>query len=168
MTRIRDFFADSDWVDHEVLRPLSHIRANWELEWDPETKRYKHEDDSYGALLNVLIDELDSCAPPKHYHDNEDCLGEYVKNKLNWGIRKRGIKWVSGDGSVLGPGDYLALLEQGGFGEAGEQNLVLAAAGRIKAAIDRGQKHFDQMERSHQYILAGVLAAVLYHRGSYE
>lgn len=47
-------------------------------------------------------------------------------------------------------------------------DLVEATAGRIKAAIDRGQNHFDDMERSHQVILAGVLVAILYHRESHE
>jgi hypothetical protein len=45
---------------------------------------------------------------------------------------------------------------------------VQAAAGRIHAAIDRGQLHFDDMEWSHQVILAGVLAAILYHREPQE
>jgi len=46
--------------------------------------------------------------------------------------------------------------------------MVLAAAGRVHAAIQNGQMHFDEMERSHQVILAGVLAAILYHREPYE
>lgn len=168
MTRIRDFFADSDWVDREVLRQLSHIRGNWELQWNSLTGYYEHEDDSYAALLNKLIDELDSCDPASHYHDNEDRLGEYVQRRLNWGIRKQGNRWVKANGSVLTPNNYLALLEQGGYNDISQQELIQAAAGRIQAAIHRNQLHFDKMERSHQYLLAGVLAAILYHRGDYE
>ena len=60
------------------------------------------------------------------------------------------------------------MLEQGGFKTDGDSDLILAAAGRIKAAIERGQRHFDDMERSHQVVLAGVLAAILYHREPQE
>lgn len=164
MTTVRDFFAWSDWVDHEVLRPLSHIRANWELTWNHDSKHYEPEEDSFADLLNQLVDELDGCDPPARYHDNEDVLGEYVQRKLNWGVRKHGRTWVNADGSRLGVDDYVALLEQGGFDDAGQAGLVKAAAGRIQAAIRRGQTRFDQMERGHQYMLAGVLAVILYHR----
>ncbi|MDL5054218.1 hypothetical protein QQ056_11755 [Oscillatoria laete-virens NRMC-F 0139] len=58
--------------------------------------------------------------------------------------------------------------EQGGFKTDGDSDLVLAAAGRIKAAIDRGQTHFDDMERSHRIVLAGILAIIPCHRDSLE
>ena len=60
------------------------------------------------------------------------------------------------------------MIEQGGFKTGGDHDLVDAAAGRIRAAINHGQKHFDDMERGHQVIFAGVLAAILYHRESHE
>lgn len=161
---IRQFFSCSDWVDHQVLRPLSHIRGNWELTWDHDSQSYVPEDNSYAALLNDLITELDSCTPPKRYHNNEDILGRYVAKHLNWGVTKKGSRWVGANGKVLHPSDYLALLEQGGFGDNNQSDLVKAAAGRIHAAINRGQTHFDEMEQSHQDMLAGVLAAILYHR----
>ena len=41
---IRSFFAWSDRLDHDVLRPLSHVRANWELWWDATSQRYETED----------------------------------------------------------------------------------------------------------------------------
>ena len=165
---IRQFFESSDFMEHEVLRPLSHIRANWELQIDPKTGRYLEEEDSFAALFNYLIDELATTQPPLRYHDNEDRLGEHVQVHLNWKIKKAGNSWVNQDGTRLHPSDYLALLEQGGFDNKGVRNLVLAASGRIQAAIQRGQMHFDDMERSHQVILAGVLAAILYHREPYE
>ncbi len=151
-----------------MLRPLSHIRGNWELQIDPETGRYLEEEDSFAALFNALIDELASTQPSLRYHDNEDRLGEHVQKHLNWKIRKPGSTWVNQDGSRLHHSDYLALLEQGGFDIHGVRNLVLAASGRVHAAIQRGQMHFDDMERSHQVVLAGVLAAILYHREPYE
>lgn len=164
MTTVRDFFAWSDWVEREVLRPLSHIRANWELTWDHYARRYRPEKDSFAELLNELIDELDACDPPQRYHDNEDLLGECVQRKSNWGVKKVGRAWVRPDGGRLGPDDYVVLLHQGAFEDVDQEELVKAASGRIQAAIVRGQSHFDQMELSHQYILAGVLGSIHYHR----
>ena len=168
VNNIREFFEPGDYMEHEVLRPLSHIRANWELQIDSESGRYLEEEDSFAALFNALIDELATTQPPLRYHDNEDRLGEHVQKHLNWKIRKAGSTWVNQEGSRLHPSDYLALLEQGGFDHDGIPNLVLAASGRIQAALERGQYHFDDMERSHQVILAGVLGAILYHREPYE
>lgn len=165
---IRQFFEPSDFMEHEVLRPLSHIQANWELQIDPKTGRYLEEEGSFAALFNSLIDELATTQPPLRYHDNEDRLAEHVQEHLNWKIKKLGSTWVKQDGTRLHPSDYLSLLEQGGFDNMGVRNLVLAASGRVHAAILRGQVHFDDMERSHQVILAGVLAAILYHREPYE
>lgn len=164
MGDVWDFFACSDYLDHEVLRPLSHIRANWEVSWDPVTSRCIPEEDSYAQLLNEVIDELGACVPPLKYHDNEDRLGEHVQRTLNWGIVKKGKRWVGRDGDVLCPGEYVTMLEQGGYKDFDLNDLLLAAAGRIRAAIDRGQSHFDDMEQGHRYLLAGVLACIVYHR----
>jgi len=168
MNPIRRFFEASDFIEHEVLRPLSHIRGNWELIVDQETGRYLDEEDSFAWLFNHLIDEFEQAKPPARYHDSEDQLGEEVQRRLNWNISKGNGVWVNKDGNRLHPSDYLAMLEQGAFKADGVGELVLAAAGRIHAAIARGQSHFDDMERSHQVILAGVLAAILYHREPYE
>jgi len=56
------------------------------------------------------------------------------------------------------------ILEQGGFHDINETELVQAATGRIQTALDLGQLHFDEMEDSHRKILAGVLCIILYHR----
>ena len=151
-----DFFANSEFLDYEVLRPLSHIKGNWELTWDRINQRYVEEDDSYAGLLNVLIAEIVNATPPARYHDNEDRLAEYVRTNLKWPIYKVGNRWI-GD-------DYRSIIEQGGFDDLDEENLVLAAAGRIRAAIDRGQQYYDDMEESHRRMLAAVLAVILYHR----
>ncbi len=64
-----------------------------------------------------------------------------------------------------GRGDsYTVILEQGGFDDEDQQNLILAAAGRIIAAINYNQLHFDDMEKGHRNMLAEVLAIILYHR----
>jgi hypothetical protein len=153
----KEFFSNSDLLDHLVLRPLSHIKANWEITWDRDKQEYETEEESYAELLNLLIEELSHVNPPSRYHENEDCLAEYViSSKLNWNIKKVGGRWVGED--------YAFILEQGGFYDIDEENLILATAGRIKAAIDRNQIHFDDMEQSHQKMLADVLAIILYHR----
>src|SRR5580692_731710 len=71
---IRQFFAWSDWLDHEVLRPLSHIRSNWEASWDSVNRCYESENDSFATELNILIGDLTTTAAPDRYHDNEDIL----------------------------------------------------------------------------------------------
>jgi len=168
MNQVRHFFEASDFTDHEVLRPLSHIRPNWELAIDSTTGIYVDEEGSFAWLLSHLIDELTLAVPPSRYHDTEDRLGEHVQKSLNWNIRKHCGIWVNADGVRLNPSDYLALLEQGAYKKDGDADLVEAASGRVWAAILRGQICFDEMERSHQVILAGVLAAILYHREPHE
>lgn len=150
------FFCNSDHLDKLVLRPLSHIKGNWELTWDKDLNKYIEEGDSFAVDLNLLIDELDRTIPPAKYHDNEDRLAEYVKTFLNWSVVKEGARWVGAD--------YDSLLEQGGFHDIDETNLVLAASGRIQAAKVRGQLHFDDMEKSHRRMLAAVISVILYHR----
>lgn len=153
---MKSFFARSDSLDREVLRPLSHILPNWETTWNAAEQKYSEEDGSYAAELNALIDELAAATPPAKYHDNEDRLAEYVVKHLKWPIRKEGKRWVGED--------YDLILQQGGFHDIDERDLVLATAGRIRAAIDRGQTHYDQMEKSHRRMLAAVLSTILYHR----
>jgi len=168
MTRLTQFFKPSDYIEHEILRPLDHMRLNWELTVNQTTGRYEDEEDSFAWLFNHLIDELETVVPPLKYHDSEDRLGEHVQKKLNWSFSKAKGIWFSAEGKRLHSSDYLAMLEQGGFKIDGDSDLVLAASGRIKAAMDRGQAHFDDMERSHQVVLAGIMASILYHRDPQE
>jgi hypothetical protein len=158
--RIRDFFANSETLDYLSLRQLSHITLSWELFWDHEKNEYVREDGSFASLLNDLIEEMSAIIPPAKYHDNEDVLAQYVIEKLNWDIKKVGNRWIGGD--------YQSILEQGGFNDLEERNLVQAATGRVVAAIDHGQLHFDEMEEGHQKILAGVMAIILYHRDNFS
>ncbi|WP_215399410.1 hypothetical protein [Rheinheimera oceanensis] len=167
-SEIQRFFQPSDFLEHEVLRPLSHIRYGWELYVVPNTGRYEDEEDTFAWLFNYLIDELSQAAQPTKYHDSEDRLAEHVKTRLNWKIKKQGSTWINQSGKRLTPSDYLATLEQGGFRLEGVQDLLDAAAGRVAAAIQRGQTHFDNMEKGHRVILAGVLAAILWHWEPYE
>jgi hypothetical protein len=156
MIDANEFFRNSDLLDRLSLRQLSHIKGNWELTWDDINGEYMPEDNSYAAQVNQLLWQLSSVHPPNKYHDNEDRLGDYVQEHLKWKIEKIGNRWVGED--------YAAILEQGGFKDVDQDNLLLAAAGRIKAARDRKQLHFDEMEQSHQKMLADVLAIILYLR----
>jgi hypothetical protein len=161
--QILGFFEASDFLEHEVLRPLSHIRPGWELFVDPTTGRYKDEEGTFAWLFNHLIKRISKSTPPDKYHDSEDRLAEHVQTSLNWKMSKhRGI-WRNAAGHRLAPNDYLVTLEQGGFKIDGIEDLIAAASGRVHAALQYGQRHFDDMERGHQVILAGVLAAILYH-----
>ena len=111
-------------------------------------------------MLNKLIGELAQLNPPTKYHIHEYCLAEYVIGYCHWTIYKVGNRWKGLD--------YVSILESAGFYDVGESNLMLAAAGRTKAAINRNQNNFDDMERSHQRILATVLSIILYHRTNFK
>ena len=152
-----DFFNNSDGLDRLVLRPLSHISLNWELTWDRNNQQYLEEENSFAKSLNKLIEELRVITPPLSYYNNEDILANYVVANLKWPIQKIGGRWIGAD--------YQSILEQGGHHDLDENNLILAASGRIKAAIKFGQKHFDDMEPSHKEMLAAVMAIIIYHRG---
>ena len=156
MANIKSFFKRSELFGYLVTRQLSHINCNWELIWDHEKQEYEPEKESFAALFNRLIEELSEVEPPIRYHENEDCLAEYVISELDWKIKKVNGRWVGQD--------YTVILEQGGFNDINEKNMMLAASGRIKAAIDRKQFNFDNMEKSHRKMLADVLACILYHR----
>ena len=158
-SRFVEFFGWSDLLDHMVTRQLAHIRENWELTWDHKIKKYESEEESYADLINELVLELSDIEPPEKYHDNEDRLAEYCKASLNWDIRKIGNRWVGSS--------YASILEQGSFKDWNQKDLCLAASGRIKAALHRGQMHFDDMEEFHRKMLADVIAIILYHRSHY-
>lgn len=155
----KDFFANSYLLDYMVLRPLSHLNISWELTWDFDNQEYEREEGTFASILNDLITEFSITVTPAKYHDNEDCLAIYVKQSLNWHIFKEKGRWKGFD--------YDSILEQGGFNDINEINLVQAAIGRIMASIDRGQNHFDDMEESHKRILASIMTIIVYHRQSY-
>lgn len=153
---LRQFFAHSDLLDHAVLRPLDHIAANWEVTWDHQAQRYEPEENSFSEQLNALIEEIAQATPPHQYHDNEDRLAQFVIKSLKWPIRKEGRRWVGVD--------YDSILEQGGFDDIDQKDLVVAATGRTVAALMHGQRHFDEMENSHRRMLGAVMSIILYHR----
>lgn len=153
---MQTFFANSTLLPYLVLRPLSHIRSNWDAMWNPAADEYLEESDSCAAILNGVVGELKKITPPLRYHDNEDRLAEYVRDKLNWQIHKVGLRWVGED--------YQLILQQGSFDDVDQKELLLALSGRIKAAVDRGQLHFDDMEDSHQKMLAAVLSVIIWQR----
>lgn len=132
-----DFFSKSEFLEYLVTRPLSHIRPNWELSWDENINGYLFEEDSYAEDLNNLIHEIESIPIPASYHDNEDCLAEYVKERHGWTIYKVKNRWIYED--------YRYIIDQGSFSPDGIPNLLQAIAGRIDTAKKYVQKHFDEM-----------------------
>ncbi len=78
-----EFFERSEYLDYEVLRPLSHIRGNWELSSGNGDFHFEKEEASFSKELSELIDEIDQTEIPARYHDNEDLLGEYDRDKIN-------------------------------------------------------------------------------------
>ncbi|RVO43466.1 hypothetical protein CN093_03935 [Sinorhizobium meliloti] len=154
--QIRNFFAESDLLDRMTLRPLSHITTSWECAWNPETRQYEPEEDSFAADLNAVIDLLATCERPTRYHDHEDTLAERTLRQLKWPIQKKASQWQGAD--------YQVILEQGAFWDIGQEDLILAAAGRVHAAMDFGQFHFDDMEERHLSMLAGLLTIIIFHR----
>ena len=151
---LRAFFAQSDCLDYMVLRPLSHIAANWEATWDVD--RYELEIDSFAGDLNEIIEQIAIAPRPARYHDNEDRLAERVVTELKWPIQKKGHLWIGAD--------YQSILEQGAFRDVGQGELAIAAAGRVHMAMDYGQTHFDEMDEAHMTMLAALMTIMIYHR----
>jgi hypothetical protein len=152
---IINFFKNSDLLDYEVLRPLSHIRSNWDLSYD-SSGYFIEEPDSFGHAFNSLLNELENTDIPQRYHDNEDQLASYVQDKLDKEIEKIGNRWIGME--------YQIILQDGGFFDFNEENLVQSAKGRIIAANNYDQFHYDDMENGHRKLLALVLSLILYHR----
>lgn len=153
------FFARSDELDRQVLRPLGHIAANWEASWDPECQRYAPEPDSFADDLNAVIDAIAATPVPERYHDHEDRIAEHAINHLGWPIQKRGARWIGAN--------YSSILENGSFHDLDQCNLIAAASGRVQKAIDFGQQDFDTMEDGHRAMLAILVTVILYQRYAY-
>jgi len=154
--QMKSFFDDSDLLLELVLLPLEHIRSNWDLYWDDDEYKYVEEEYSFARELNELIFQIASVIPPNNYHMHEDKVAIYF-NKNDWAnIEKNGRYWTGEE--------YRIILEQGGFDDWEQSDLVLAAAGRVKAAIDRGQNSIEAMENTHCKMLCIILSIILYHR----
>ncbi|MCI5167518.1 MAG: hypothetical protein D3903_15865 [Candidatus Electrothrix sp. GM3_4] len=150
-----NFFANSEDILDYVLKPLEHIRGNWDVIWDRDNDKYQEEEDSFGAELNALIHEIAQAKAPTNYHVHEDKVA--VFQTRHWdSISKKGRFWVGGE--------YREILEQGSFDDHEQQALVLSVAGRVKAALDREQYHIDEMEKKHKRMLCAILSIILYQR----
>lgn len=153
---VRGFFARSDALDYLCLRPLDHIASSWEVVWDRDGLRCVSEEDSFAADLNLFIDEIAGAVRPTRYHEDEDALIEAYLGATKWPQQKKGNRWIVAD--------YASLLEQAASADLHEARLVSAATGRVHAALDFGQMHFDNMEEGHRRILAQVVTIILYQR----
>ena len=150
------FFAQSDFLDRFVLRPLAHIAGNWEATWGGVDVGYLPEENSFAADLNAVIHLIADHPRPARYHDHEDRLAELVLNELKWPIQKKAGRWIGHD--------YEMILENGALHAFSSRELIAAACGRVHAALDFGQDHFDVMEERHQQILAAILTIIIYCR----
>jgi hypothetical protein len=153
---MEDFFKDCALLDRMVLKPLQHIEPEWELTWDEFGNEYVPEEHNLAQELNNLISELKLIRLPDSYHVHEDIIIEYFNESNGLQFEKQNGRWNYSD--------YASLLEQAGFFDINETHLINALAGRIQAAIDRGQTNFDDMESTHRKILGWVISIILYHR----
>ncbi len=158
--QVKTFFDNSEYLLELSLIQLEHIRSNWDLYWDDSNMRYSEEEDSFAKELNELIIDIASAEPPKHYHDNEDILVGFYNQNCQDKAYKEGNLW-KGEG-------YKTILEQGGFEDYQQADMVQAAAGRVKAALDRSQYNIDSMEKGHRQILCDIIANILYHRHGFD
>ena len=157
---VKLFFSNSEELEIYVTRKLSHIAPHWELTWNDENAQYQEEEGSFAKQLNKLIDDLNKTQIHENYHEKEDVVAEYVNTFLNWGVVKEGLKWTGAD--------YNSILDQGGFHDVNQQNLIYGAAGRIHSAFQFGQTGFDDMEQGHKKMLGDILTIILYHRWNGE
>ena len=102
------------------------------------------EEDSFGAELNTLINEIAEANAPINYHEHEVKVALFQTKSWDF-IRKNG-RFCEG-------AEYKSILEQGSFDDHEQKALVLSASGRIKAALDREQYHIDEMEDAHKMML---------------
>ncbi|WMO17196.1 hypothetical protein [Vibrio alginolyticus] len=149
------FFQNSDYFERLVTKPLYYIKPEYELDWVGD--KLTESEDSFACYLNQLFDELDAVVAPKNYHKFEDIIAKYSALEDST-IRKQGKLWIGQD--------YGWILENGSYNDIDEQNLVLAIAGRIRAAKRFKQYNFDDMEKGHRDMLSELLQCFIYHRSN--
>ena len=161
------FFSHSELLAHEVLRPISHVRENWEL-FPGKTEPYEVEQDSFSSELNTLIKEISVTTPPKNYHKFENNVASYMTAIRDGEYElKNGIWWDHNSGKKLNIETLEFVLEQGSSGWVAAPELVSAAAGRVKAALHYGQQHYDAMEPGHRKMLAILLTIILFRHSDH-
>ncbi|WP_060477693.1 MULTISPECIES: hypothetical protein [Pseudomonas] len=154
---VKNFFHLCHSLDELVLRPLSHLDQSWELLRSPTG--YVVEKGHLSEKLIELIDILATTTPPLKYHDNEDRLAEYLISKGSK-IRKEGRFWIGAD--------YEFVLQQASLAHTiNHTELVHAASGRVIAALNYGQRNFDDMEEGHKKMLASILTILIFNYGTW-
>ncbi|MEO9168505.1 MAG: hypothetical protein ABI230_08890 [Aestuariivirga sp.] len=159
-----DFFSSSDLLDHDALRPLSHIKFSWELT-SGDSDIYRPEDDSFAVDLNMLISQIAGASPPANYHYYENSAARLYAylNSDRYALIK-GFWCDAPSGIRLSSEEVCGMLEQATAGQDDVPSLVLAAAGRVNAALRFGQTHYDEMEVGHRLMLAGLITIILFRR----
>ena len=158
------FFSGSCLLDGEVLRPLSHVRSNWELMPDIGGL-YEIEEDSFAGMLNSLVSEIAATTPPSDYHSYENSVAAYMNLVRDETYTLRKGRWrYAADGRTLSVHELTYMLEQASCDSNDIPDLVLAAAGRVRAALKFEQHHYDEMEGGHRIMLAALLTIILFRR----
>ncbi len=161
----RSFFAGSDYLDHAVLRPISHVAPNWELIRDPISDLYEEEDDSLAAHLNVLIEEVSLSSPPRDYHSYENRLAIHYEGVTTGRFYLHGKLWRDRQTGELVEKDFVGhMIEQATCGHYDVPDLVLAASGRVAAALYFGVEHFDKLDHGHMEMLSVIMTDILFRR----
>lgn len=163
---ILGFFYRSDRLDYTTLRPLSHVRSNWELvgseSGDP---LFEEEEDSYAENLNVLIDEIAAASPSYDYHKLENQIAADYTDAINGRYFLKGTLWHDKQtGQPIQKDDVGHMMEQASSGSDDVPGLVLAAAGRIATAMSYSVGNFDDLDRGHMEMLAIDLMTILFRR----
>jgi hypothetical protein len=160
-----DFFANSDFLDHVVLRPLSHVAANWELTSIPGPDLYLEEDNSLAGQLNVLIEEISTSNPPRDYHAYENKLAMNYPEVRSGRYYLEGKLWRDIQSGKLVEKDFVGhMIEQATAAQNDVPDLVLAAAGRVATAFNFRVAHFDDLDRGHMEMLSVIMTDILFRR----
>jgi len=149
------FFADSHWIEFYVTRPLQHIAGAYEIDWDEELRQYVPVDvpleTTLVSQLNDVLETVEALEPKQGYHDFEDKILSSMTAR--YPLFKIGKLWLGED--------YATMLEYGGWQQ--QHGILLAAAGRVRAAKKRGQHHFDEMHEAHRDVLGELLAIAVFY-----
>lgn len=159
------FFRRSSFLDHAVLRPLSHVSPDWELQSDGDDDHYLEEDGSLAAHLNVLIENIANSSPVLDYHSHENELASGYQEVSSGEIYLEGNLWLDRKTGRPIEKDMVGhMIEQSTAGWDDLPELVLAAAGRVAAALRFGISHFDDLDSGHMQMLAVIMTDIIFRR----
>ncbi|MFN7310785.1 MAG: hypothetical protein ACK5T0_05370 [Vampirovibrionales bacterium] len=168
--KVLNFFANSDFLDRVVLRPIDHLGYDWELTWDSDKQEYKPEQNSLAEHLNILIRDIASATPEKYYHTLENKWIELFSDVKQGAYKLNSNRlWVDSLTDEPVPKDMLGhMLEQATCCYEDIPDLITAVAGRVQTSMGRGKKtHFDQLDNGHMQMIGIIMTVILFRRSDY-